>query len=195
MTILTVADQPVFFPSVPISPELDGYIYLAQALCEGEFGANRLLEQQSRVDTITIYSAGWFGYLPLAPVVSVSLVEVRRGVDSWSRSIGLPEWMPLAGGAYSITPDSGRVQISVPADEARITYMAGFDFTQPVLEVQKIKAIAGLVLSHMATKNPGLDSLSVNPATGDATSHNYAKLDDYLKTILLPLKRYIPRSL
>jgi hypothetical protein len=192
MTILTAADQPVFFPEVPVNPALTGYIYLAQGICEGAFGANRPLETQSHLEQKEVNQAGWFFHLDMVPVVEITAVEVRLH-DGWRRTTTL-DWMPLDPQAWSLTPPLGRVELAVMASEVKVTYTSGFDFAVPSADTQMIKAIAGLVLSHMATKNPGLDSQSFNPTTGDAYSYNYAKLDDYLKSILIPLKRYMPRS-
>lgn len=193
MTILTAADQPVFFPGVSVSPALTGLIYLAQAICEGEFGANRPLEEQAHFEQKEVHQAGWFLNLSMNPVIEITSLEIRLH-DGWRRSVQGLDWMVLSPESYRLTPQTGRVELGVMATEAKITYISGFDFAVESPETQNIKAIAGLVLSHMATKKPGLDGESYNPESGAAYSYNYAKLDDYLKSILLPLKRYMPRS-
>ncbi|NJN87931.1 MAG: hypothetical protein HC881_18590 [Leptolyngbyaceae cyanobacterium SL_7_1] len=198
MTILSALDQPNYFPNVSASgAALDGLIQLAQVMCEGSYGANRPLERQPHTEIITINSIDCFGYLSRFPVVSVEGVQVRsrrRGrLDGWGRSTSF-EWYTLAPADYQLDFETGQLNLfGVFNTEAKVSYVSGFDFANPNPQAKQIKAIAGLVLTYMANNRPGLNSYLNNPATGTAESFNYESLDNYLGTLLSPLKKYIPR--
>jgi hypothetical protein len=196
MAILMAADQPIYFPEGSVTgAALDGLCRVAQSICEGAAGSNRLLELQAFTSIVAVQRVERFCYLPFFPVVSVAAVSVRQQADSWGRFVD-GGWLPLADDEYWLDVEVGRLHFARFAAEARVTYSSGFDFSvSSNPDVVTIKAIAGLVLTHIANNYGGsLDNYSTNPATGTAESRNYARLDTYLEAILLPLKRYAPRS-
>jgi hypothetical protein len=198
MTILTEADKAAYFPSVTqTSVALQGLIHVTQALCEGSYGANRALEQQTHTEIVDVIPIERFAYLSRYPVVSLSEVQVRRRSnrfgDGWGRQ-SLMQWLTLASDQYLLDIETGRLNFYEFATEARVTYVSGFDFGGSDQTARQIKAIAGVVLTYMANNYyGGLNSHLINPATGTAESFNYAAIDNYLTAALSPLKRYIPR--
>jgi hypothetical protein len=208
MTILTEADKSAYFPSVTqTSVALQGLIYVTQALCEGSYGANRPLEQQTYTEIVDALAVERFAYLSRYPVVSLSEVQVRRRLqrysdpfmqrissrDTWGRQ-GLLDWITLTSDQYLLDIETGRLNFYEFATEARVTYVSGFDFGGSDQTARQIKAIAGVVLTYMANNYyGGLNSHLINPATGTAENFNYATIDRYLEVTLSPLKRYIPR--
>jgi hypothetical protein len=198
MTILVEADKTTYFPSVAqTSTALQGLIYVTQALCEGSYGANRVLEQQTYTEILDVLPVDRFAYLSRYPVVSLSQVQVRRRShrfsDGWGRQTFL-QWLTLTSDDHLLDLETGRLHFYQFATEARVTYISGFNFSGSDQAALQIKAIAGVVLTYMANNYyGGLDSHLINPVSGTAQSSNYATIDRYLEAVLSPLKRYIPR--
>lgn len=192
--ILTALDQATYFPNVTqTGSALDGLIAFSQALCESSYGANRPLEQMLYEAIVTVNPKTRTTQLPYVPVVSVSSVSVRQSRESWGR-ISTSEWWLTTG--YMLDIPTGQLNFETVATEAKVSYVAGFDFAVNTAEVKQIKAIAGTILDYGANRFYGqLDSyLSNPPGDGQVESFNYVRPDTWLQTILTPLKKYYPRA-
>jgi hypothetical protein len=178
MTILVEADKTAYFPSVAqTSTALQGLIHITQALCEGSYGANRGLEQQTYTEIVDVMPIERFAYLSRYPVVSLSEVQVRRCSDrlsnpfmqrsflrdTWGRQT-LLDWSTLDSQDYLLDVETGRLNFYQFATEARVTYISGFNFSGSDQAALQIKAIAGVVLTYMANNYyGGLNSHLINP--------------------------------
>lgn len=192
--ILTASDQPTYFPNVTQTGlALEGLLNLAQALCESSYGANRPLEQTTYEAIVTVNPLTRTAQLPYFPVVSVVSVAVRQSRESWGR-VSTSEWWLTTG--YMLDIPTGQLNFTTLVTEAKVAYIAGFDFTANTLEAKQIKAIAGTIVDYGANRFYGqLDSyLSNPPGDGQVESFNYVRPDTWLQTILMPLKKYYPRA-
>ena len=195
--ILSPSDKSGYFPGVSaVDDELNGLLYFAQSQCEGPYGANRLLDQQSFTHIITVNPAFWTAnipYFPLSDTPSPSL-EYRihsRNAGNYRMSI----WQLAQSDQFSIDYEIGQLNLFTPATEVKLTYTAGFDFSTDTPEVRSIKAIAGVIVDWAAKRFYGqLDSYLSNPAgDSDVVSWNAAPLDRWLQVVMSPLKKYSPR--
>lgn len=197
MPILIAADQPTYFPNVAQSgAALTGLLAVAQSLCESSWGANRPLDQQQFTEIISINPLTRTGNLPNVPVLSspAPVVSVRVSRDSWGR-VTTSSWFTLDSGGFSVDYEIGQLNLFSMATEAKVSYTAGFDFTQTSQEIQTIKAIAGVVVDWAARRFYGqLDSYLSNPPAGAVESFNMVRPDTYLEVALRPLKKYAPRK-
>jgi len=193
--ILTSSDKATFFPDVSqTGAALDGLLYFVQATCQGSFGANRPLELQQFTHIITINPAFYTGNIPMMPIASSPAPTVESRIHT--RYLGQytsTDWQ--ATDQFAIDAPTGQIHLKIPASEVKLTYWAGFNFTAPTDEAKEIKAIAGVVLDWAARRFYGqLDSYLDNPPGAQVSSYNYTRLDQWLQTILAPLKKYAPRS-
>lgn len=196
MAILTPSDQSAFFPDVTAtSPALDVFCAIAQAYCEGLHGANRPLCMTEFTEVSPVWSASEaVARLSMHPVSSIVEVQSRTVVQNYGRSYP-GEFQTVDIDSYRFESTTGEVQLLFVASEIKVRYFAGYDFsstTDP--DVQKIKGIAGAVLSHMFSHSYGqLASHMDNPTGLGIVSKSFPGLDTYLKAALLPLKFYGPR--
>lgn len=194
MPILTAADKPTYFPSViQTGADLDGLMLLAQSLCESSYGANRPLELQQHTEIVTVVNwVATLTYYPIVPpLVSVS-ARLLRDV-SFGRTV-LHQWLQLGSDEYLLDVEVNQLRLGGHASEVKVTYSAGLDFSTSNIEVQKIKAIAGQIVTYYGNYRVGLDSYLLNPAgDGDVISYNLAPMNSYLSGMLQPLRKYLPR--
>lgn len=198
MALLTVDDKLTYFPTVTqTGVALTGLMTLAQALCESSYGANRLLELQEIKEIISVnpmYGVGVLSHYPIAlsPVLVVEALSGNPIGGSFGR-IALGDWAVLLD-SYRLDAETGELWLSDRTDKIRATYTAGYNFTGTTPDIQKIKAIAGQVLTYFANYKVGVDSYLNNPS-GDlgVESYNLVRPDQYLVALLLPLKKYMTR--
>lgn len=202
MAILIETDKPTYFPTVTATgAALTGLLQLAQGIVEGPKGADRRLEIYNNVETTRV--AGLLTRCSLLPVVALQAVEVRyepggysrysMPLDGWRWGQSIPPWRLLTSDEYQLDI-TGQIIFAASAYEARVSYTTGFDFTTTAPDVVRIKAVMGLVATHLFTNRPGLDSYLENPPTGTTVSYNYASLDSHLTAILMPVRKYLPLS-
>ncbi len=204
MAILTVADQPAFFPEVTISGDaLIGAIAAAQALAEGPQGANRKLERHVTVETLGL--RGGLCYLKarprLADLVSVKVRAVAIAQsDSWQRNtpasaagvLSTP-WQTITN--YTLDESIGEISAAIvgwqgtPLSQAadvsiRVEYFTGLDFGSlfPSPQVLALKsALAGLLKSSLL-RGAGLESFSLTDFYRvDFTSEEGSGLREHLE--------------
>lgn len=194
MAILTAADKPTYFPTVAqTGAALDGLIILAQGLCESSYGANRPLELQPFTEVVTVVNrVATLMHYPIGlPLVSVS-ARMLRDVG-FGRAL-LHQWLGLGTDEYLIDVETNQLWLGGEASEVKVSYNAGFDFASSSVDVNRIKAIAGQIVTYYGSYKIGLDSYLLNPAgDGDVVSYNLATLNSYLSGMLQPLRKYLPR--
>jgi hypothetical protein len=203
MPILTPAERVTYFPEVPPAvtiQALEGYIRMATALCESQHGANRPLELQQFTDLLQLPAYSW-GRLPLWPVTAITELKLRVNLASDFRRSFRGQWQTIDSNQFTYDLE-GRFEFDAyRATEAKVTYSAGFDFTQTSNDIQQIKAVCGAVVDWCARRYYGqLDAYLVNRVDGsdvggiDTESWNYQRIDIWLQEILRPLKQYVPRA-
>lgn len=195
--ILTPEDESIYFPGIGLTGDtLIGCLARAQAFVESYLGCGRPIERRQYVEVIT-FDQGRFipvndpliAVLRYYPVVS-AIVEGRRAnvLDGFQRRIwATPDWLLVDPERYELDP-GGRLVVYANYSELRITYNAGFDFTQDSPEVREIKAIAGMLAIRLSVRS------DIESTRADGNSFLYSDLWDYFRTVLQPLKRYYPRG-
>jgi len=198
MALLTADDKLTYFPTVlQADTALTGLMTLAQALCESSYGANRSLELQEIKEIVSVnpmYGVAVLSHYPIAlsPVVVVEALSGNSVGGSFGR-IALGDWAVLPD-SYRLDAETGELWLSNRTDKIRATYTAGYNFTGTAPDIQKIKAIAGQVLTYFANYKVGLDSYLSNPAGNvGVESYNLVRPDQYLAALLLPLRKYMTR--
>lgn len=196
MALLTSDDKLTYFPTVSqTDTALTGLMTLAQALCESSYGANRSLELQEIKEIVSVnpmYGVAVLSHYPIASLVVVEALTGNSVGGSFGR-IALGDWAVLPD-SYRLDAETGELWLSDRTDKIRATYTAGYNFTGTTPDIQKIKAIAGQVLTYFANYKVGLDSYLNNPS-GDqgVESYNLVRPDQYLAALLLPLRKYMAR--
>lgn len=152
MSILTPADQSVWFPEVQISGNaLVAAIRRAQLTAESAKGANRPLERHQIKEVKRVYEGGCnLSRIPIA-LIPLPLIEIRYGgyIDGWRRGITLTEWETISAEEYALDTESGRLTLlNHEAIEVRATYTAGFDFSENSQAVNEIKAAVAAILVY-----------------------------------------------
>jgi hypothetical protein len=190
MPILSEADKLRYFPAVAqTGMELQGYLHLGQLYCESHYGANRPLEIQEHRFSVKLDRPTLELSLPLLPA-SGPLTLAIRSLDSSG-------WTELSADDYQFDNELGIVFLRHPHQRLRLTYTSGFYLdgsNQETTDGKMIKAICGQIVTWFANYKVGLDSYLNNPATGATESYNLTRPDVHLQTLLLPLRKYSPRS-
>jgi hypothetical protein len=198
LAILTPDDRPTFFPTVTQQfTALTALTALAQSYCEGYYGANRPLERTvfTEVSPVRSPEREAIARLSMHPIDPNTLtVQARVLVEDGFRRIFTGEWQTLDPGSYEFEVTTGELRLHLIASEVKVNYTAGYNFRSLVQpDVQKIKAIAGVILTHMANHDYGVFTSTLeNPTGTEVLSNSFAPLDAYIKTMLHPLKRYVP---
>ncbi len=183
MSILTIADQPTFFPEVNLSGDaLMGAIAAAQALAESPQGSNRPVERQLYVETLSL--GGGLCYLKARPkLTEISTVKIRATsiarFDSWQRrtpayangAISTP-WHIVTD--YELDEATGEIAIAAiggqgtPLSQSaslsvRVEYYLGLDFGAlfPSPKVLALKSALAGILKASLIRSAGLESFSL----------------------------------
>jgi hypothetical protein len=198
LAILEPTDLAAFFPTVTqTGSTLEAFCAIAQSYCEGHYGANRPLEKTTftEVSPVRAPEQEAIARLSMHPIDPNSLIVQARVLveDGFSR-IFTGEWQTLDSASYEFEVTTGELRLHLIASEVKVNYTAGYDFRSPTQpDVQKIKAIAGAILTHMGNHGFGVFTSTLDNPTGTAVlSNSFAPLDGYMKTMLHPLKRYVP---
>jgi hypothetical protein len=200
LAILRPIDKAAFFPDVTqTGTTLEALCALAQSYCEGNYGANRPLEKAivTEISPVRSPEKEAIARLSLYPVDPLTLtVQARVLVEDGFSRIFTGVWQTLAPDAYRFEATLGELRLHLIASEVRVTYTQGYDFTSLVNpDVQKIKAIAGVILTHLANNAFGVFTSTLeNPTGTEVLSRSFAPLDGYMKTMLQPLRRYVPHA-
>ncbi len=203
--ILTPDDEPIYFPNIGLEGDaLDGCLRRTQAFVESYMGCGRPIEPRLYVENLLVRQPTWqtaplsdqpegyyssvlyTRYHPLLLGVTPRL-EVRTVRDSWGRN-RVSEWTSVSSDLFEVDP-AGRLRVNVYCDEVRFTYTAGIDFTNlddPA--VVEIKAIAGMIAIRLSAR------ADIESSRANDESYLYQDFNDYLRTVLMPLKRYYPRD-
>ena len=139
MTILTEADKAIFFPRVAATGnELTGLILATQTMIEAKIG--RTLEIKNYVQTTkTVNAIAQIQYTPVVAITKVETRQLRRNPYSYTRSFSSRNsWVEMPTDGYEFDEENQRIELLSSGSyldspqskiEIRITYTAGFDFT------------------------------------------------------------------
>ena len=213
MAILTEADIAIYAPTVTDTGDvLAARILYIQSIMESAQGANRPLELTKFTEIVRInkkIQTTYPRYFPIAesPALTVE-VRVANQLNYFDRPSGVDGWTLLDSSAYNLN-ENGRIDIDFidsafqgrssfryNNNEARLTYTAGFDFTQSTPEINALKAIAGQLLTYQQSgsfegvRRHRIDKEVEVEWFGSAGS-GYG---NFPPALLSPLFKYRPRS-
>ena len=186
-------DKGTYYPEVTATgAALDGLLFIAQTMCESEFGAGRALDLVSRTDIVEVYASSRTCILRALPIGAITTVEIRYPMQEWSvveasdyyldSNIGQINFKSLAN--ENRASQYGR---SSGKREAKITYTSGFDFVANTSqEVKNIKAICGRIVSYM-NLGAGIGITSDTPVAG---FRSFASADNFIGLFTAQLTKY-----
>jgi len=206
--IITQDELITYAPSLVDNPNFTNLILLTQSLIESSKGCNRSLEitDYQEIKKINKFNRNVFlSYFPFLEPITVE-VRYNSSVTRFGRKISVSDWKLLPESAY-VLDANGTINFSnllsnslgnIP-DEARLSYQAGFDFTDTENpEIIKLKSLFGSVLEYTQSNSfKGVKKLDIDGEVSIEYSGNSNNNSSFEipESLLLLFKKYSPRYL